>query len=477
MSIGLQTLPRHMLSGFGRSRWSDCRVAAVASVDELAQLLARCRDERVPLALRGSGRSYGDPAQLGGGLVLDLTRMSRVTHWDPATGILQAEPGLTIEGAWRRVLPDGYWPAVVPGTMRPTLGGCLSMNIHGKNNFRAGPIGDHVLDFDLLTTDGTILRCSRSENADVFYAAISGLGLLGAFTRIRMQHKRVESGLLRVRAISARGLQQLFESFEARLPEADYLVGWVDCLARGRGLGRGLVHDARYVQRGEDPFGPESLTLEHQALPSSVLGLPKSAIHLLLRPFMNDFGVRLVNAARYYASRWSAHGDPFFQSHVGFAFLLDYIPGWERAYGPLGLVQFQLFAPANAARSVFAEVLRRSQAHGLPAYLGVMKRHRPDAFLLSHALDGYSLALDYRVTARRRAGLQVLFRELTDLVLDHGGKFYFAKDSVMTPGDALRVHGADAVQRFLELKRRLDPDSILQSDLSRRVFAEAGEAA
>jgi hypothetical protein len=159
---------------------------------------------------------------------------------------------------------------VVPGTMRPTLAGCLSMNIHGKNNFRHGPIGQHVLDFDLLTTDGTVLHCSRTQNAEVFHAAISGLGLLGAFTRISLQQKRVESGLLRVRASRARGLDELFEIFEQRLPSADYLVGWVDCLAGGRGLGRGLVHDANYVARDEDPFGARSLQLEQQSLPGSV---------------------------------------------------------------------------------------------------------------------------------------------------------------------------------------------------------------
>jgi hypothetical protein len=128
MSLALDTLPKRRLAGFGRSNWSESRLASVESVDELAQLFARCRDERVQLAFRGSGRSYGDPALLSGGLVVDLTRLSQVTHWDPATGIIEAGPGLTIEGLWRHVLPDGYWPAVVPGTMRPTLGGCLAMN-------------------------------------------------------------------------------------------------------------------------------------------------------------------------------------------------------------------------------------------------------------------------------------------------------------------------------------------------------------
>lgn len=475
-SSAIEALPRHKLAGFGRARWSECRLATVNDVEELKQLFARCRAEHRQLVFRGSGRSYGDPALLSGGLVVDLTRLSQVTNWDSTTGIIETGPGLTIEGLWRRTLPDGYWPAVVPGTMRPTLGGCLAMNVHGKNNFRVGTIGEHVLDFDLLTTEGTILRCSRSEHSDVFHAAISGLGLLGAVVRIRLQQKHMESGLLRVRAFSANSLDHMFETFEQRLPTADYLVGWIDCLAGGRALGRGLIHDANYIARGEDPLGADSFKIEHQILPSTIFGVPKSVLPYLMRPFVNNLGMRLVNAAKYHSSRLSP-GAPYFQSHVGFAFLFDYIPGWERVYGAGGLVQVQVFAPASAAKQVFREVLTRSKAAGLPSYLGVMKRHRPDPFLLTHSLDGFSLALDYRVTASNHARLQALFRTLTDLTLDHGGKFYFAKDSVMSSNDAARAYGSDVLQRFFAIKSRLDPDLILESDLSRRVFGKLARSA
>jgi len=471
MSLALrQELPRTALTGFGRSSWADCHVVAVESVEQLVQLFARCRAERMPLTFRGSGRSYGDPALLAGGVVADMTALSRVSQWDPATGIVEVEPGVTIEQLWRHTLPDGYWPAVVPGTMRPTVGGCLAMNIHGKNNFRVGSIGDHVLDFDLLTTAGHILRCSRSENPDVFHAAISGLGLLGAIVRIRLQQKRVDSGLLRVRAWNASAIEGMFEGFERHLPDADYLVGWVDCLASGGALGRGVIHEANYLARDQDPLGPSSLQIKEQELPDSVLGLPKALLPWLMRPFWNNIGVRLVNSAKYQLSRLGRH-DPFFQSHVAFAFLLDYLPRWERVlYGPSGLIQFQVFAPAAAAARVFRDVISTSLAHGLPAYLGVMKRHRPDPFLLTHSLDGYSLALDYRVTRANRQHLQTLLRLLIDRVLDSGGKFYFAKDSVLTADDTRRAYGTDVLERFFALKSRLDPDAILESELSRRVF-------
>jgi FAD/FMN-containing dehydrogenase len=469
-----KTYPRKSLAGFGRSSWTESHVTSVSSSAQLAELFARCRSERMPLTFRGAGRSYGDPAVIADGLVIDMTPMSRVLHWDAASGVIDVEPGVTIEDLWRHTLPHGYWPAVVPGTMRPTLGGCLAMNIHGKNNFRVGSIGEHVLDFDLLTPNGQSLRCSRSENPDVFHAAISGLGLLGAIVRIRLQTKRIESGLLRVRAASASSIEGVFELFQERLPSADYLVGWIDCTARGGALGRGLTHDANYVTRAEDPIGPSSLQLEQQDLPTTVLGIPKPLLPLLMRPFVNNLGVRLVNAAKYHMTRLTGTQRPFFQSHVAFAFLLDYIPGWDRIYGPSGLIQFQVFAPRDEAPRVFRDVLSTSIARGMPAYLGVMKRHRPDPFLLSHSLDGYSLALDYRVAAGNRAAQQAMFRELIDRILERGGKFYFAKDSLLSSHDTLRAYGAENLQRFFALKARLDPDALLESELSRRVFAGQG---
>ena len=465
-----QSLPRRALAGFGRSRWTESCVTSVSSVQELSALFQRCQAERTHLTFRGSGRSYGDPAVLADGLVVDMTQLSRVLQWDKATGIIEVEPGVTIEGLWRHTLPDGYWPPVVPGTMRPTLGGCLAMNIHGKNNFRAGSIGEHVLDFDLLTPCGALLRCSRSENAEVFHAAISGLGLLGAFVRIRLQMKRVDSGVLRVRASSASSMEGMFESSERRVPNADYLVGWVDCTAGGRGLGRGGIHEANYVPREEDPVGPRSVQLDRQGLPTSVLGVPKQWLPLFARPFVNNLGIRLINAGKYHLSRIRDRDRPFYQSHVSFAFLLDYIPGWESAYGREGLIQFQVFAPTAVAPRVFRQVIERSRSRGLPSYLGVMKRHRPDPFLLSHALDGYSLALDYPVRSAHAARQAQLFRELIDLVLENGGKFYFAKDSLISADDTLRAYGSPALQRFFELKQRLDPASLLESELSRRVF-------
>jgi FAD/FMN-containing dehydrogenase len=391
-------------------------------------------------------------------------------NWDPSTGVLEAEAGLTIEGLWRRTIEDGYWPSVVPGTMRPTLGGCVAMNIHGKNNFRVGPFGEHVLELDLLTPTGQLLTLSRSQNPELFHAVIGGLGMLGAVTRVKLKLKKVESGKLRVECISGNGLDALMDAFEQRLSHADYLVGWVDCFARGKSIGRGQVHSAHYLHDGEDPDGEASFHVERQGLPGTILGVPKSELWRVMRLFSNKPLWGLVNSLKYHSS-WREHGTSYLQSHVAFAFLLDYVPNWRLAYGPGGFIQYQVFVPHVGARETLKDVLNLCHQAKMPSFLGVLKRHRPDPFLLTHALDGWSLAMDFPVTAKNKNALWALTERMTDRVLAAGGKFYFAKDSVLRKGDVERAYGRERIDQFLAIKQQLDPNGVLTSDLWSRALA------
>ncbi len=468
-ATSLANAPLRVVDGFGMAVRAACRYVAPRDVTELADALGRALREGMAVAFRGSGRSYGDASLNAPGLVVDTTGLNRILSWDPVAGVADVEPGVTIADLWHRTLPDGYWPAVVPGTMAPTIAGCAAMNVHGKNNFKVGPTGDHVLEFDLLAPDGRTLRCSREENPEVFHAAIGGFGALGAFTRIRLRLKRVESGLLRVRPIRNRTLEEAFDVFEERLPASDYLVGWLDGVADGRSLGRGVIHQANYLAAGEDPEGPaRTLRVERQDLPSTILGFPRSLVWHFMGPFMTDPGLRLLNTAKYLAACLPPKGHSYLQSHAAFAFLLDYVPNWRLAYGRAGFIQYQPFVPKEHARRVFREILELCQREGLPPYLVVMKRHRPDPFLLTHAVDGYSLAMDF--PARQRERLWSLCHQMSDRVVAAGGKFYFAKDAVLRPLDVERAFGRERLDRFLALKRWLDPAGILRSDLMRRVL-------
>jgi FAD/FMN-containing dehydrogenase len=471
-----------LVEGWGMSTDAVAYVYRPSTLQGIRDVFEVARLSGRSIAFRGAGRSYGDAALNSENIILDLTRFCRILQWSPDTGIIKVESGVTIRQLWEYTLPDGWWPPVVPGTMFPTLGGCASMNIHGKNNFRVGPIGDHIIEFEILLPTGELKRCSREENADLFRAAIGGFGMLGCFTSITLGMKKVYSGLLDVEAISVGSLDAMIKVFEERMDDADYLVGWIDGLAGGASAGRGVVHEANYLKPGDDPNPAQTLRLENQQLPDTIFGiLPKSTLWRFMRPFLNNFGVRLINTAKFYASALlDRDGRSFRQAHAAFAFLLDYVPNWKRSYGPGGLIQYQSFIPAATAARAFKDQLALAQRSGHPPYLAVFKRHRKDCFLMTHSVDGYSLALDFRITRRNRREIWALAAKLDNIVLEAGGRFYFAKDSTLGAGAAAQYLGAEAVAEFMRLKGLCDPDGILETNLYRRLFGggrEHGEPA
>jgi FAD/FMN-containing dehydrogenase len=190
-----------------------------------------------------------------------------------------------------------------------------------------------------------------------------------------------------------------------------------------------------------------------------------------MRPFVNNLGMRGINLAKFMASRLlDGKGKTFRQSHAAFAFLLDYVPDWKRSYGPGGLIQYQSFIPAETASQAFKEQLALAQRAGYPPYLAVFKRHRRDNFLMTHSVDGYSLALDFRITRKNRKAIWELAEQLDQIVLYAGGRFYFAKDSTLKARSVERYLGHAAVEKFRRLRERYDPNGILETNLYKRLF-------
>ena len=469
----LSCLSRRVHGGFGRALMGAAAYAQPTSVEGVKALLSDAVAQGVSVTLRGNGRSYGDASTTSQGVILDLSRLNRVLSWDPDTGVINVESGVTIEQIWRLVLPEGYWPAVVPGTMAPTVGGCVAMNIHGKNHFCMGPFGDHVQELDLLTPQGELLTCSREQHAEIFHAVIGGFGVLGVTTRVQLTLKKVPSGFLKVTAVTVPNLDTLFDTFESMLPDSDYLVGWTDLFTKGKRLGRSVIHQAQYVSAADDPLPGRSFT-EGQALPERFFGvIPRGLMWRLFQPWVHDLGMRFVNTVKYRASQLlDGKGRSFLQSHVGFAFLLDYVPRWRDTYGLGGFIQVQPFIPAEGARETMRRIIETCQAHGIVPYLGVFKRHRADDFLLSHALDGWSMAMDIRVTRRNRDRVWALGQAIGDLVVEAGGHFYFAKDGVARADQVAAAFGEERISTFRDIKARLDPQGLFSTELSRRILPE-----
>jgi len=182
---------------------------------------------------------HGGPARaqhLGDALLdilFGLFALNRVCAFDVETGLLTVEAGALLSDLIVTFLPHGFFPAVVPGTRYVTVGGAIAADVHGKNHHRDGGFGDHVESLILTTAGGEMIRASRSEHSDLFFATIGGLGLTGTIIEATLRLKRVETGWIRQRTIVAPGLAAAM----AALDEGDtatYAVAWIDCMAKGR---------------------------------------------------------------------------------------------------------------------------------------------------------------------------------------------------------------------------------------------------
>ncbi|TGL59145.1 FAD-binding oxidoreductase [Leptospira ognonensis] len=458
------------VEAWGMNSFSHSPVLRPKTEKEIQDIFLWANTTKTKIALRGGGCSYGDAATNSEGIVLDLSDFNQVLNFDLATGIMTVQSGARIRDLWQTGIEKGYWPPVVSGTMLPTLGGALSMNIHGKNNFQVGTIGEHIKEFTFLTAKGDILKCSPKINSELFYSAISGFGMLGCFLTVQIKMKKIYAGKMRISPVVVKNFDELFTYFEENYKTSDYLVGWIDAFASGKSMGRGQIHKAVNLKEGEDPDYPQNCKLERQHLPSMLFYIiPKKWMWILMKPFSFNLGMRLINFAKYVASILVNHKD-YYQGHAEYAFLLDYVPNWKFIYKPGSMIQYQVFLPKDTAKEAMKEIFTLGQKAGIVNYLSVFKKHKPDPFLLTHSLDGFSMAMDFPVTKANKQKLWELCYAMDEVVLRNKGKFYFAKDSTLRNRIMESYFPKENLKKFYAYKKKYDPNQILQTDLYKRIF-------
>ncbi len=424
------------VEGFGLYNVSVSEVFHPGSLAALKDALGMCASrDRTPV-FRGAGRSYGDAALNPDGPVIVLTGLDSIVSFDEKTGIVRAGAGLTLGALWRYAIPKGFWPPVVTGTMNVTLGGAVAMNVHGKNGWKKGTISDHVESVSVLRADGRVEEIRAGTKA---FGDVAGNGRGDPIVDVSLRLKRIASGFLDVEAFVTADLATTIAALEGAKDESDYLVGWMDCWASGRSLGRSVVHVAK--ERSPKPGEPTGLSVSEQIEDVKLGPLPLPVLLLGLRLSAGGPQMRLLNLAKYVsASLRGRHR--YRQSLVAYSFLFDYLPGWNEAYRPEGFIQYQLFVPGEKAEPVFRKALLLQRERGVVSTLAVIKRHRADPSPRGYAPDGFSLALDFPVTRRNAARLVGLCRAFDALLLESGGHAYRAKDCVGSVARLAAARGA-----------------------------------
>jgi FAD/FMN-containing dehydrogenase len=438
--------PLSMLSGWGRH--------SALGRERFGEDLERM-SEHAHLA-RGLGRSYGDASLPPEDQpdVLNTTLADRILGFDEDSGLFRAEAGLALSELNRLLMPRGYFTPVSPGTKFVTLGGMVAADIHGKNQHKEGNFGHHVTELKMRVADGRVLECSPEQHPDLFRATIGGMGLTGHILEVEFGMHRIPSRWFWQENRRIHDIDEFQDALEEVAPEWPYTMGWIDCLARGKNMGRGILMTARWAEPEQAPSRPPKSGFQ----PSLHFDWPSWAL--------SGLSIRAFNEL-YYRKQWR-HRSRGIVNYESSYYPLDAIRSWNRMYGRRGFTQYQCVLPREAGRSSARRVLEVLTARGGASFLCVIKDFgRESRGILSFPRPGITLALDIAV----RDETQELIDALNEQVLQEGGRIYLAKDS-FTRREHFEAMEGSRLDEFRAVRDRWDPDRRFRSAQSVRLMGD-----
>lgn len=429
-----------LLNSWGRYPEIEANTLPCRNAMDVADCLGRPH-QWIP---RGLGRSYGDSALAEN--VLLMTYMNRILSFDPTSGMLHCEGGVSIGDILSEFLPGGWFLPVTPGTRHVTVGGAIASDVHGKNHHVDGSFSQWVHAISLMLPNGAIVNCSLSENRELFLATCGGMGLTGVILSATLQMRRVTSACMEAGIVCARGLQEILDSFDA-YASWPYLVAWVDCLAGGQEGLRALVLMGAHAASGA-----------LQYMPGRAVSIPRGCPGWIL----NRWSARCFNQLYFHLNRLKHN--LFTVSVESFFYPLDRVDHWSRLYGRSGLLQYQFVLPKAAGFEGLRRILAMVNRQKAVPFLGVLKLlGEENNHYLSFPKAGYTLALDFKA----ESGVFRLLEALDAVVADYGGRVYLAKDARMP--SAPFAAGYPRLDAFRQVRESYALSNTIQSLQSRRL--------
>lgn len=366
---------------------------------------------------RGNGRCYGDASFSEH--IFSTKRLNKLMSFDRLNGIIECESGVLLSEILEVTVPQGYFLYVTPGTKFISVGGAIASDVHGKNHHAEGCFSEYVLSFSLLNENGDVLSCSRTENADKYWATIGGMGLTGIILSARFKLKNIETAYIRQESIKAENLDEIFNLFDES-EDWTYNVAWIDCLQKGAHIGRSIMLRGEHAFKHQLPktLQENPLRLKKKYNPTVPFYFPNFVL--------NNTTVKLFN---YFYYKKQAKKEV--KSHVDyetFFYPLDVVKDWNKIYGKSGFIQYQFVIPKKSGKEGMRKILETIAKSGNGSFLAVLKlfgRNSPLAYN-SFPFEGYTLALDFKVNSK----LKNLVKDLDKIVEEYGGRIYLAKDSM-----------------------------------------------
>lgn len=441
-------LKEEVLSGWGNIPGAKSEVAYPFSSQEVQQALFG--SEVIP---RGLGRSYADQATNAGRRVIKMEKINHFLSFDKEVGILNCEAGVSLGEIISTFAPRGWFPMINPGTKYITVGGAIANDVHGKGHHADGSFVNGVLDFTIMLADGRVLKASREENSDLFWASFGGLGLLGTILTASLQLRKIETTYFVQKSIPVQNLEEMLQAIDESDKEYRYSVAWIDSLAKGKNLGKGVLVVG-------NPASVNDLPEKLRKNPLKVSGKPKITVPFYLPSFsLNTFTVSVLNKVLYQKQK-SGTGISHYEN---FFFPLDMINNWNRGYGKRGFIQYQFVLPEKNGRENIRRILTEITGSNCVPFLNVLKKFGEGQGIMSFPLKGYTFAIDFPITPQ----LKPFTKKLDQMVLEAGGRIYLGKDAYLDEETFKSMY--PQYTRWMEIKKKYDPTHHFSSDLARRI--------
>lgn len=459
------------LHGWGRTAPTRAQVLSTEDLDTIVAAVKQVADDNADkpdhlkrgVIARGMGRSYGDPAQNAGGLVIDMQRFNKIHSIDPDTALVVVDGGVTLDQLMKAALPYGLWVPVLPGTRQVTIGGAIGPDIHGKNHHSAGSFGDHVVSMDLLVASGEILTLKPEGSEDdpdgeLFWATVGGMGLTGIIVQATIRMTKTETAFFIADGDLTSNFDETIE-FHADGSEHNYTYSsaWFDAISPEPKLGRAAVSRGSLATLDQ---------LKELAPKLAKDPLKFSAPQLITVPdIFPNFTMNKLTMKAVGQAWWLKSGEyrGQVQNLTQFYQPLDLIGEWNRGYGSRGFLQYQFVVPREAT-SELKSIVRSIQASGHYSALNVFKLFgEGNRAPLSFPMPGWNICVDFPI----KPGLGHFLDELDKRVLDFGGRLYLAKESRTSAEKFHQMY--PQMQSWLDTRNQIDPTGVFASDMSRRL--------
>jgi len=445
------------LSGWGRTAWTVADLFHTNDVHEMQGIIEGSGPRGV--IARGLGRSYGAAAQNAGGNVIEITAEGDPNgidaFLDSATGELDVASSVSLDSILRMSVPRGWFVPVTPGTRFVTVGGAIASDVHGKNHHFDGSFGQHVSSITLMLASGDIVEMTPQSHPEWFWATVGGMGLTGIVLRAKVRMLRIESSRVRVETERLVNFDAVCEAMSSDGADNDYRysVCWIDLLATGSSMGRGVLTRGEHASVA-DVKDDDALAYDPRLKVPAPGWVPNG--------LLNKWSIKAFNEVWYRKAPATRHVS--IESIPQFFHPLDGVHQWNRLYGKQGFIQYQFIVPLDRI-DVLRAVIETFSSAGVASFLAVLKRMGAQNLApMSFPTEGWTLTLDMAAGIK---GLPELLAKVDNMVLDAGGRHYLAKDSHVSPTAVRR--GYPRLDEWMQTRDSMDPHGLWRSDLARRL--------